>query len=550
MISNYDNALEQKWQPVLEGISDAYTRKVTATLLENQAKSIIADRVDEADSPTTVGNLGTFQKFAFPLVRRVFPNLIANQIVGVQPMQGPVSQVFYLGNQRAHKGIKQDVFSKYALTYRNLTATSQMPSGGGAAWASSATTGIYSGAATGNFTDISNAAGSGMGFQSPTATVGGKIASWPLSTNYMGAWCVSAGEVLSGDDIPELTMNIQQQPVTAVTRKMRALWTIEAAQDLKAYHNLDLESELTGLLSKEMALEIDRELIEDLRMIAYNVDSAAGGWKYDAFDLGNSNNIQGGFNTLVKAGNGTEVLQSHAFTWGHSPTTEVAASSFACTSPASTSGIIPAHTITTETLTTKAQAGIGRVMDNVFIFDMSLANMSQVLTPRHIGHVYANLLATINFVSQDIYKTTLRGPANFILTSPVVASMLESAAKLEGGIRVEDGPTNLANGGIEFRGKFMGRYDLLVDPLFPDDEIIMGYKGPNALDAGLVYAPYIPLQALPNVTDPNTFQPRKGIITRYGKVVIAPAHRFYRVIRLVNHDGTMVPPMANRLRTA
>ena len=117
-----DSQLLTKWQPVLEGIDNDYTRKVTAQLLENQAKSIIAeknDRIDEADAPTTVGKLGTFQKFAFPLVRRVYPQLIANQIVGVQPMGGPVSQIFYLGVNRVAGAWSRDetVYSKYRLTY-------------------------------------------------------------------------------------------------------------------------------------------------------------------------------------------------------------------------------------------------------------------------------------------------------------------------------------------------------------------------------------------------------------------------------------------------
>jgi hypothetical protein len=97
-----NSELLNKWSPVLEGINNDYTKSVTAQLLENQAKSILAekqDRVDE-DAPTTVGKLGTFQKFAFPLVRRVYPQLIANSIVGVQPMGGPVSQIFYLGADR------------------------------------------------------------------------------------------------------------------------------------------------------------------------------------------------------------------------------------------------------------------------------------------------------------------------------------------------------------------------------------------------------------------------------------------------------------------
>ena len=79
----------------------------------------------------------------------------------------------------------------------------------------------------------------------------------------------------------------------------------------------------------------------------------------------------------------------------------------------------------------------------------------------------------------------------------------------------------------------MGRYDLYVDPMFPTDEIMMGYKGANAMDSGYVYAPYIPLQQLPTIVDPETFQPRKGILTRYGKVMIEPMNRFYRIIRIV-----------------
>src|SRR5689334_9548478 len=111
--SSFNNLISQKlvekWGPVVEDIKNPYIRKVTAQLLENQAKFTVVEgrkdgSISEAfatgDSPTTVGKLGTFQKFAFPLVRRVFPQLIANYIVGVQPMQGPVSQVFYLGFDR------------------------------------------------------------------------------------------------------------------------------------------------------------------------------------------------------------------------------------------------------------------------------------------------------------------------------------------------------------------------------------------------------------------------------------------------------------------
>ena len=120
--------LAEKWAPVLEGIEDEYTRRATAQLLENQAKAIIGERLDEESNSaftTTVGRLGTFQKFAFPLVRRVYPELIFNKLGGVQPMNGPVSQIFYLGHGRG-AGTDANVtkiYSKYHLTYQNFTAS-------------------------------------------------------------------------------------------------------------------------------------------------------------------------------------------------------------------------------------------------------------------------------------------------------------------------------------------------------------------------------------------------------------------------------------------
>ena len=161
---------------------------------------------------------------------------------------------------------------------------------------------------------------------------------------------------------------------------------------------------------------------------------------------------------------------------------------------------------------------------------------------QHLGHIYSNVLALINFASTDIYRTTLRGPGNVLITSPIIASMLESAAKLEGGLQQADGPTNMGGDQIQYVGKFAGKYDLVVDPMFPEDEIIVGYKGSNAMDAGFFYCPYIPLQPLDTVVDPETFQPRKGILTRYGKVAVQPASRFYRVIRLIGTGSDFLTP--------
>jgi len=131
--NNQTNSLCEKWEPILEGITDDATRQMTAVLLENQAKSILTENARESGSlqeATTVGNLGTFQKFAFPLVRRVFPELIANKICGVQPMQGPVSQIFYLGYNRAGRdaggaSISDVVYSKYRMVYAGRLGKAQ-----------------------------------------------------------------------------------------------------------------------------------------------------------------------------------------------------------------------------------------------------------------------------------------------------------------------------------------------------------------------------------------------------------------------------------------
>jgi len=192
--------------------------------------------------------------------------------------------------------------------------------------------------------------------------------------------------------------------------------------------------------------------------------------------------------------------------------------------------------------TTKVNGGTAQSAraNNVFVVDLKYMTGSQ-FAPQHVGQIYSNLLATINFASQDIYKSTMRGPGTVMITSPLMASLLESAAKLEGGLPEKDGPTNMGSK-IEYKGKFAGKYDLIVDPLFPEDEIIIGYNGGSPMDAGFVYCPYIPLMPLPMVTDPGTFQPRKGIMTRYAKAAIQPSSRFYRVIRVIGASTDYMKP--------
>ena len=532
------NELLKRWDPLLEGISDDHIAYQTARLFENQAKEFTKSNLNEealSNGATTTGKIGTFQKFAFPLIRRTYPELVFNKIGATQTMDGPVSQIFYMGNTRyvgKPEGTadeqSQIMYSKFNITPRNLVA-SRINSVSGhighnepASFANNAS-GLNRGDMP-NF-DLSNVINDTNG--SPSTTMGGKLASFPLSTTILG-YSVSSGERLRGQEIPEVNLHIQKQTVQARERKMRALWTLEAAQDLKAYHNLDMEAELTDLLSKEMNLEIDRELIEDIRMLAYG-PAHVEGWFLESLYQGNADNFPGigGTGEGQKPG-GTFVAGAYEY-------------DFSTDLKAEEVGVNADGSVGT---------GINRKYSNLFVMDVknfvdnnSPNSPALNLAPRHLGEAFSNVLALINFASTDIYRTTLRGAGNVLITSPVIASMLESAAKLEGGLGATEGPTNMATGGqVQYVGKFAGKYDLIVDPMFPEDEIIVGYKGNNALDAGYFYCPYIPLQPLDTVVDPETFQPRKGILTRYGKVAVQPASRFYRVIRIIGLGDAFLTP--------
>jgi len=514
------NDLLKRWEPLLEGIESDHIAYQTARLFENQAKEFTKQSLNEelSDTATTTGKIGTFQKFAFPLIRRTYPELMFNKIGATQAMDGPVSQIFYMGNSRAIQGREELMYSKFNITPKNLTAEKIFSRNDTAADGAFGTASALAfSTASGGF-DLSNVIANANG--SPSTTMGGKLASFPSGTTILG-YSVSAAERLKNTEIPEVNMHIQKQTVQARERKMRALWTLEAAQDLKAYHNLDMEAELTDLLSKEMNLEIDRELIEDIRMIAYGAgaydDNSFGGWYLKSLYQGTADNFPGIGGTGNAQPGGTFIAGAYEYDFS--------------------SDLVDEDKV-------DGNGGISRRYSNVYVMD--LKRFTSTTTPtqgaQHLGHIYSNVLALINFASTDIYRTTLRGPGNVLITSPVIASMLESAAKLEGGLPEGMGPTNMGGGQIQYAGKFAGKYDLVIDPMFPEDEIIVGYKGSNAMDAGFFYCPYIPVQPLDTVVDPETFQPRKGILTRYGKVAVQPASRFYRVIRLVGTGSDYLTP--------
>jgi len=239
--------------------------------------------------------------------------------------------------------------------------------------------------------------------------------------------------------IPEIDIKVDSIAVTAQTKKLKAKWTPELGQDLNAYHNLDAEVELTQILSEQIALEIDREILADL------VNGATAG----------------------------------TFYWARSPGLFV-------------------NRETGEELGASAAA------------------------PDFTGTVsewYETLVETINDVSAQIHRKTLRGGANFVVLGPEMANILEFTSGFRAAVTHDDESGSI---GAVKAGSLSKKFDVIVDPYFLRNVILVGRRGSSFLESGYVYAPYVPLQTTPTIFGPEDFVPRKGVMTRYAKKMVRP----------------------------
>ena len=274
---------------------------------------------------------------------------------------------------------------------------------------------------------------------------------FPLVDNFSGTPAAGTSNALGavvGTDawglenrtnIPEIDIKVDSVSVTAVTKKLKAKWTPELGQDLNAYHNLDAEVELTQILSEQIALEIDREILNDL------IQGAAAGTYY----------------------------------WSRSP---------------------------------------GLFVNKVTGAELGAAAAAPDFTGT-VSEWYETLIETINDVSAQIHRKTLRGGANFLVTSPEVANILEFTAGFRANITHDDdrgvvGAVNV--------GSISKKFDVYVDPYFPRNVVLVGRKGGSFLESGYVYAPYVPLQVTPTIFGTEDFVPRKGVMTRYAKKMVRP----------------------------
>src|SRR5210317_2258684 len=237
-------SIQQKWQPVLEHpdlpkIEGAYKRAVTSMVLENQEKALKEDAAflsEAAPTNATGANINNWNPILISLVRRSMPNLIAYDIAGVQPMSGPTGLIFAMRSRYASQAGGEALFDEADTDFSGRNAAGSSVANKTGVAQSGTNPAVLNDAAPGTYTS-----GSGM------------------TTDYAEA----LGDA-SGNAFAEMAFSIEKSTVTAKSRALKAEYTMELAQDLKAIHGLDAETELSNILSAEILAEINREVVRSV----------------------------------------------------------------------------------------------------------------------------------------------------------------------------------------------------------------------------------------------------------------------------------------------
>ena len=474
--------LERKWQPVMEHdslspINDNYRRAVTAILLENQEQALReaaapASAIGAAGLDYATGSgLAGYDPILISLVRRAMPNLMAYDVASVQPMTSPTGLIFAMKSTYVNRSGSEALFNE-AFTKFSGVSGSASSAGGGTAESTFVGDPLYGIVAT---------TGAGICGASGWEPFGGM--SRELSEGL--------GEGTGNGDFNTMAFTIDRAAVTAKTRALKAEYTIELAQDLKAIHGLDAETELSNILSTEILAEINREVVRSIyttaKLGAQHSDLFYKGTTY-SFAPGVANPGQTGLNNAI--------------------------------------------------------ATPGGVYDLIRDSD-----------GRWSAEKFRGLMFQIEREANVIAKETRRGKGNFIVCSADVASalamggFLNISPALNVNLDVDDtGNTfvGVLNGKIKV---YVDPYSSVGVNANARDFVCVGYKGTSPYDAGLFYCPYIPLQMVRAIND-ATFQPKIGFKTRYGmavnpfvnttNVTVASnyrANQYYRIFRVDNLHG-------------
>lgn len=286
-----------RWAPYMKDLN-GIDRVWTAILLENQARHMASTRPQLSVSgglneTTKLLNVGSFDKFAFPLIRAIYPKLIANEIVSVQPMSGPTSLVFYLdyilGSTKGNQASGSTFFSSRTgpvnseyysggtvpqLSLVNTNADPTVVSSGAFTGPLPIKPGTFSGTVTVSSSTVAFA-DDGNGYLIGTGVTAGSNSTINYTTGAISLDVASAATASTmvvtydfdsetSSSIPMIDLQLTSSSVTAEVRKLKANWSLEASQNLQALHGMDAEAELVGVLAEVIKYEIDRQVINDL----------------------------------------------------------------------------------------------------------------------------------------------------------------------------------------------------------------------------------------------------------------------------------------------
>jgi hypothetical protein len=479
---------EKKWSPLLGESLEGYTRSVTSILLENQLEYIEKNRGMLTEA-TVTGDISGPERVLLPIVRRFYPALVANKLVGVQPMTTPSSLVFYLryfySNNKgktdagdefigipgapgpyadwaydpyyssteleldvditgyageltfASASIDTDEINKNLSWLNQLGDTNVVTSNGWASYfnkvsdaGSAASVGSVDKRAEVSSISINKTTGvTSVTFDKALDKDTDGVGAYPTS---MTVWVY--GDFEFREELPEVDLRILSESVLARTRKLKTKWSNEAEQDMKIIHNIDAEKELIALLSNEIALEIDREILRDLLMQSFHKE----------------------------------------------------------------------------------------------VYDFK--SVSQQLDYLNPNKGLADRLVQL---ANKVYKFTKLGAANWMVTSPEIAAKLETVTGFDNAPAGTVDNTN-QKFGISYAGRLNNKIDIYKDAIFPSNKVLMGYKGDNFMQSGYFYTPYVPVQMTPTIIDPEDFTPRKGLMTRYGKILVDGGQYSYAQMTVLN----------------
>lgn len=411
--------LLEKWQPLLENenlspIKGDIRRETTCQVLENTLSEMSQADVfgsnqtlTEAGSDSAPGSLsggiGVYDPVIITLVRRTIPNLIAYDVCGVQPMTGPTGLIFALVPQYGAQSNTQTANTNNAFYYEPNTGFSGLQGAVGA-----------------------NA--TAMGGQHVGTVPSANLAAYNYSEAMQTATAENLGTT-AGNDFAQMSVSIARVTATAQSRALKSEYSLEMAQDLKAIHGLDAETELANILAVELLAEINREIIRTINLSA----------------------LQGAATTAVP---GT--------------------------------------------------------------FDCDVDSAGRWSVEKYMGLRY-QLQRECNAIA----KATRRGRGNIVICSSDVASALQMSRVLDfsPAAQAADAGNTLRpdDTGPTFVGTIDGTIRVFVDPYTTGDYVTTGYRGQMIMDAGLIYAPYVPLQMVRAVGQ-DSFQPRIGFKTRYAVV--------------------------------